>query len=188
MGRTFFAGLAVFGAAAIALLVDGLLDLGLGNVMFGIAIGAVLGLSRSGSPIGKIGAFVFGIFIAFVGYALRALLLPSSTGGLLLYMAIVIIIVAGVCALTKNRMPLWAGFLGVATVIGVYETMFLAAPQNLLAELPAQISTVLFPASLAFIVSIFFADEEPPPATPEVDEYNTWSQPPVASSTSPEGN
>lgn len=189
MGRTFLAGLAVLGVAAITLVVDGALNLGLGNIMYGIAIGAALGLARGGSPLGRILAFVLGVFVAFIGYALRVLVLNSSALGLLVYMAIMIIIISGVCALTKNRAPLWAAFLGIVAVIGAYETMFLAAPQNLLSELPAQISTILFPAALAFIVSIFFVDEKPPPpARSEVDEYNTWSQPTVASTTNREVN
>ena len=44
MGRIAVSGLALFGAAAVAILLDSLLGLGLGFVLLGIAIGGVLGL------------------------------------------------------------------------------------------------------------------------------------------------
>jgi len=67
-------------------------------------------------------------------------------------------------------------FLGIAAVIGSYEAYYIAAPQNLLAELPAQLSTLLFPAALAFIVTILLPSDPPPPAEKDED-INTWSQP-----------
>jgi hypothetical protein len=75
-----------------------------------------------------------------------------------------------------------AGLLGVVTVVGAYETAFGLAPQNILSELLPSVTAAVFPVALGFMASVFFSSEPSPPA-PEQEPagYNTWSQPPVAS-------
>jgi hypothetical protein len=182
MGKTFFAGGALILAGVLAVLLDSLLGLGLGFVLLGIAIGGALGLSRDGSPLGRIGAYVVGLLIMVVAFVGRVLLGNSSTVGLIAGIIAVLVPLTIVCALTRNRLPLSAGLLGVVTVVGAYETAFGLAPQNILSELLPSVTAVVFPVALGFIASVFFSIEPSPPAPEqEPGEYNTWSQPPVAS-------
>jgi hypothetical protein len=152
VGKTFLAGGLVLVAIIVLLLFDGLLGLGLGTVFLGVAIGGALGLANDPSTLlGRLGAFVVGFLLAMINYPLRALLLPDNIAGRFVQAIIVVGLLTVVCALTKNRLPLWAGLLGIAAVVGSYEAMFTAAPQNVLSELLPATSKVLLPAAITFL-------------------------------------
>lgn len=172
MGKTFIAGLLLVAAGIVAIVLDGAFGLGLGSVLLGVAVGGALGLSRDGSPLGRLGAFLVGFLVAIVGYLLRILVLNESALGQILYIAIVVMIVTTVCAVTKNKLPLWAGALGIAAVVGAYELQFVASPQNIQADIFAAAAKVLFPTSLAFLASLFFSTQ-PESAAAESDE--SWT-------------
>lgn len=169
MAKTFIAGGALLAAAALAILLDGLLGLGLGSVLLGVAIGGALGLGAAGSAVGRLGSFLVGFGAALVAYLLRILVLNDSPVGLWLFAAFVIVVVTIASGATGNRLPLWAGLLGAVAVVGSYEAAFLASPQNIQAELFSSASTTLVPISLAFLAALLATDTGEPAAA--ADEW-----------------
>jgi hypothetical protein len=154
VGKTFLAGGLVLVAIVVLLLFDGLLGLGLGTVFLGAGIGGALGLVNEPSTlIGRLGGFLIGFVLAMVIYPLRALYIPDNVTGRFVQAIVVVGLVTVVCALTKNRLPLWAGLLGIAAVVGSYEAAFASAPQNVLSELLPYSSKVLLTVSFTFLLA-----------------------------------
>ena len=118
MGRTFFSGAALFGAAALAVALDSLLGLGLGFALLGIGVGGVLGLAGPGTILGRLLGYVIGVAVVLAAYVGRVLVGNSSDLGLLVGSAVIIGALTPMAAATKDRLPLWAGLLGAVTVIG----------------------------------------------------------------------
>jgi hypothetical protein len=151
MGKVFIQGAALAIAGILAVLLDGWFGLGLGSVLFGLAVGGILGIVAEGGPVGRIGAFLIGVLTAMVVYVVRVLFLNDSSLGLSLAVLIALVVIVGLSGLTANRLPLWAGLLGLALVTGAYETSFVAAPQNVTVELLEFTTMALVPAALAFL-------------------------------------
>lgn len=187
MVRIFISGLALFGAATVAIALDSLLGLGLGFAILGIAIGGVLGLVQDGAAIGRMLAYIIGVVIVVAAYLGRVLVGNSSDLGLLAGSALIIFAITLMAGVTNNRLPLWAGLLGAVTVIGAYETAFEIAPQNILSELLPQVSRALVPVALAFLATVWFsvsgsAESQPqserpaePEPEPQPDQGESWT-------------
>lgn len=153
MARSFVTGGLLLAAVAVLLLLNSFLDLGLGSVMLGTALGGALGMLTAGGPIGRAGAFIVGFVVTVVGYLVRVLLLNETGLGLFLFALLVIGVTTLIAGLTKGRMPLAAGLLGSAAVVGGYEVLFNQAAQNITAELIPAASAVLLPAAVAFFAA-----------------------------------
>ena len=180
MGRTFFSGAALFGAAALAVALDSLLGLGLGFALLGIGVGGVLGLAGPGTILGRLLGYVIGVAVVLAAYVGRVLVGNSSDLGLLVGSAVIIGALTLMAAATKDRLPLWAGLLGAVTVIGTYEAAFEDAPQNILSELLPEVSTALVPVALAFLATVWFSAtggaESPPPQEEQPDKWTPWHE------------
>ena len=144
--------LAVVGVLAVY--VGSWLNLGLRNSIYGAALGAVLGLVANRSVLGRLGAFLAGVVIAWIGYALRASALPDVPAGQAIAVVVVILLITLVAALTGGRLPLWAALLGSAALIGAYEELYSAAPYNFLSESVVAISALLVPVAFGFLVGV----------------------------------
>lgn len=123
--------------------------------LMGAASGAVLGLVPDRSPAARAVAFLSGFAAAWVGYALRAGLLPDIPMGRAIAAVIVVSIVTAVATASANRLPMWAGFVGVATLLGSYEAAFAATPTAFVSESMTAVTTSLLAASLGFLVAVF---------------------------------
>ena len=83
MRKELFVGLSLAAAALVVVLISGALDLELESVaLLGAAMGAVVGLVPDRTAVARLGGFVGGFVFAWIGYFLRAALLPDTTGGL----------------------------------------------------------------------------------------------------------
>jgi hypothetical protein len=122
--------------------------------LLGAAAGAVLGLVPDRSPAARLGGFVGGFAAAWLGYALRAGVLPDIPMGRAIAVVIVVSIVTAIATATANRLPLWAGFVGIATLLGSYETTFAATPTSFVSDSMTAVTTSLLAVSLGFIVSV----------------------------------
>lgn len=169
MARTFISGVALAVAAALAIAMDSALGLGLGSVLFGVAVGGALGLSVDGSAAGRAGAYAVGVVVAVAAYLVRVLLLPDSSAGLIVFAVLAVLVTTAVCALTGGRLPLSGGLLGLATIAGGYEAAFVAAPQNVQAEIVAFGARAVVPVGLAFLAVCLIPSARPSdrPAAPE---------------------
>lgn len=134
------------------------------SALLGAAIGATLGLvpTTDGGVTRAVG-FVTGFVLAWIGYGLRAGVLPDSGSGRAVAAFIVIAVLTGVCAATLGWMPLWSGLLGVAAIAGAYEYAFGIDPTAFGSQSVTAATTVLLAAAVGFLVggigAAFVGDE-----------------------------
>ena len=166
MRRTLLTGglLAVF-AALLAQFGSALGLEEIRSALLGAALGAALGLVPGhDNPLARASGFIVGFALGFIGYALRAGLLPDTGGGRALAAFIVIILLTGVCAATLGWMPLWSGLLGIAAIAGAYEYAFGLDPTAFTSQSVTAATTVLLAAAVGFLVgavgTAFAGDEE----------------------------
>jgi hypothetical protein len=154
MRRTLITGglLAVF--AALLAQFGGALGLDeIRSALLGAALGAVLGLvPTSESPIGRAAAFIVGFVLGWIGYALRAGVLPDTGAGRAIAAFLVIVVLTGICAAAVGFLPLWSGLLGVAAIAGAYEFAFGVDPTAFTSESITAATTVLLAAAVGFLV------------------------------------
>ncbi len=132
MRRTLMAGGVLAVAAVLVVIVSSALDLELESVaLLGGALGAVVALVPDRTPLVRLGGFAAGFVAAWVGYAVRAALLPDTAGGRAVAVGLVVLLCVGITAATMNRLPLWTTLLGTAALSGAYEFTYAAAPPEL---------------------------------------------------------
>jgi hypothetical protein len=129
--------------------------------LLGAAAGAVLGLVTDRVPAARLGGFLTGFLATWLGYALRAGLLPDSPMGRAIAAVVVVVLITAVAVATANRLPMWAGFLGAATLLGSYETTFAATPTEFVSDSMTAVTTSLLAAALGFLVTVLFAETGP---------------------------
>ncbi len=152
MRRSLMVGLllAVF-AALIVALGEGL-GLDLQHVaLLGAALGGVLGLVPHPSTWGRVAGFLAGFVVAWLGFALRAAVLPDSATGRAVAAFLVVAVVVVIVGLSKGVLPLWAGLLGTASIVGAYEEIFTNAPSQFLKESPVAATTMLLAVALGYL-------------------------------------
>ncbi len=171
--RTLIAGVLL--ALGAALLADHGGHLGLEATrlsLYGAALGAVLGLVRQGSPVGRASAFGAGFASCWLGYALRAGMLPDIPMGRAIAAFVVVALVTAVAVATNERLPLWAGLLGAGLFAGAYETTFTITPTAFETESVTAATTVLLAAAVGYLLAVVVreteavATHEPPPDIP----------------------
>jgi hypothetical protein len=122
--------------------------------LLGAAAGAVLGLVPDRSPAARLGAFLAGFAAAWLGYALRAGVLPDTSVGRAIAAVVVVSVVTAVATATANRLPMWAGFLGVAALAGSYETTFAATPTSFVSDSMTAVTTSVLAVAAGFLLSV----------------------------------
>jgi hypothetical protein len=154
MRRSLIAGLVLAVFAALIIGLGELFGLDLQPVaLLGAALGGVLGLVPHRFPLGKLGGFVLGFVIAWIGYALRAAVLPDAPGGRAVAVLVVVALIAGACAISADRVPMWSALLGAAAIAGAYEEIYTNAPSQFLKESPTAATTVLLAAALGYLAT-----------------------------------
>jgi hypothetical protein len=154
MRRSLVAGLVLAVFAALIIGLGQLLGLDLEHVaLMGAALGGVLGLVPHWVPLGKLGGFVVGFVLAWIGFALRAGVFPDSAGGRAVAAFLVVAAIGAACAVSAGRLPLWSGLLGAAAIVGAYEETYTNAPSQFLKESPTAGTTVLFAVALGFLAT-----------------------------------
>lgn len=160
MKKNVFAGalVAMFGALTVAL--GHVLGLELDQVaLLGVALGAVIGLVPDRSPVQRIAAFLAGFAIAWMGYAVRAALLPDTATGRAVVVFLVIVLCMVVAAATGSRLPLWATLVGTAAMVGSYEAVYVAAPAQFAGDSPGAATTVLLAAAMGHLATMFLGPQ-----------------------------
>ncbi len=159
MRRSLVAGLTLAAFAALIIGLGQLFGLDLQAVaLLGAALGGVLGLVPHRFPLGKLGGFVLGFVVAWVGYALRAAVLPDSATGRAVAAFLVVAVIATACAVSAERVPLWSGLLGAAAIAGAYEEVYTNAPSQFLKESPTAATTILLAAALGYLATTLVAE------------------------------
>ncbi len=154
MRRNLLAGLCLAIAAGLLVMVGAVLDLDLESVaLFGAALGAVVALVPDRTPLVRLGGFAVGFVAAFIGYVLRAAVLPDTSAGRAVAVVIVLLLCVGVSAAARDRLPLWTLLLGTVGLVGAYEFTYAAAPPELMTT-SVDTATALF---LSLAVGFFAA-------------------------------
>lgn len=154
MRRILLTGALLAVAGALAVLLGEALSLDLRNTLYGAALGAVLGLVPDRSVVARMGGFLLGVVLGWLGYAIRAQFLPDSVGGQIIAVVLVVLLITLAAALTFGRIPMWSLLLGAAALIGAYEYLYSAAPYNFLSESVVAVSSLLVTVALGFLVGV----------------------------------
>ena len=153
MLRRLLAGCVLGALAAVAVLIGSGSDLE-HVALLGAALGGVLGLVPTRWPVGKLGGFLVGFVAAWMGFALRAAVLPDSAAGRAVAAFGVVVICGAVAAVSRGRLPLWSSLLGAAALVGAYETTYTNAPSELLTQSPQSAMTMLFAVAVGLFGTV----------------------------------
>jgi hypothetical protein len=179
MRKTLFAGLLLAVAAVLVVYVSSVFGLELESVaLLGAALGAVVALVPDRSPAARLGGFAAGFVAAWIGYALRAAVLPDTAAGRAVAVGLVVVMCVAVTAVSRDRLPLWSTLLGTAALAGGYEFTFAAAPPEMASTSLTSATTLLFNVAVGFLAAAFIAPVDwpgrnpkpaPPAAAPDDD-------------------
>ncbi|WP_258726316.1 hypothetical protein [Cellulomonas sp. NS3] len=154
MTRPLLAGSVLAALAAVLVLLSGVLGPETQAVaLLGTALGGALGLVPDRPPAQRAGAFAAGLAAAWVGYALRAAVLPDAPSGRAVAVLLVVLACTLLAAGTRGALPLWATLLGAAALAGAYEAAYSADPSGVVATSPAAATTVLLAAGAGFVAT-----------------------------------
>jgi hypothetical protein len=161
MRRNLLVGVVLMVAAVVVVFVSDLFDLKLDSAaLLGLAVGAVVALVPDGNPATRLIGFVVGIVAAWVGYLLRAGLLPDSVGGRSVAVVIVLAVCVALAAATTGRVPLWSSLLGAAAMVGAYEYSYAAAPPEVMSTSVSAVTALLMTSAVGFLVPALLAPRE----------------------------
>ena len=174
MRRNLLAGLCLAAAAGLLVIIGAALDLELESVaLLGAALGAVVALVPDRTPLVRVGGFAVGVVAALIGYLLRALLLPDTSGGRAVAVVLVLLLCVGVSAVAQGRLPLWSLLLGTAGLVGAYEFTYAEAPPELLTTGMATITSLFLSVAVGFLATSFASPTtRRPDSAPQVQEHD----------------
>jgi hypothetical protein len=181
MRKTIFAGLVLALAAALVMWLSAVFDLELESVvLLGVAVGAVVALVPDRTPLVRFLGFAAGFLAAWVGYFVRAALLPDTASGRAVAVGLVLLLCVGVVALTAGRLPLWSALLGAAALAGGYEYTYAAAPPEVATTSLSAATSLLVCIAVGYLVAATVAPQAgvaglvpPRPRTGDEDLENT---------------
>ena len=154
MRRTLLVGLALVVGAVLAVFISSWFDLELEPVvLLGVALGAVIALVPDRSPLMRLAGFAGGFVAAWIGYFLRAALLPDSTGGRAVAVSLVLILAVAVAAVSLERIPLWSTLVGAAALAGAYEYTYAAAPPEVASTSVSTATALLLAAAIGYLAT-----------------------------------
>lgn len=153
MRTTLLTGLGLIVGGLVVIFLSSSLDLALeGTALMGAAIGASVALIPDRSPLTRLGGFIGGFLAAWIGYFVRAAVLPDTTTGRAFALVLVVALCIAIVAATLNRVPLWATLLGAAAMAGGYETRFALAPSEVVDTSMTAVTTILLTVGVGFLV------------------------------------
>lgn len=161
-------------AAAFAAFAGAAFGLELDHVaLLGVALGAVVGMVPSSRSVHRLAGFGAGLALAWVGYLLRAAVLPDSPSGRAVAAAAVVLGCVLVHLASRHRVPVWSTLVGVAALAGAYEETFTAAPPQFLDQSVSAATTVLLAAAVGYLVSAIFVPDPKHDEAPGGDAPDT---------------
>lgn len=165
MRKTMLVGLVLTIAAVVVAIVSSWFDLELEPVaLLGVAVGGVLALVPGRSPLMHLAGFAGGFVVAWVGYLVRAAMLPDSTGGRALFVGLVMILAVGIALASMDRIPLWSTLLGAAAMAGAYEYTFAAAIPEAASTSVTAATSLLMATAVGFLAAAIAAPGGDEPA------------------------
>ncbi len=153
MRRTLLVGGVLAVSAFLVVVLSNLFDLELDSVtLLGVALGAVVALVPDRSRWMRLGGVVAGIVVAWIGFFIRAALLPDTATGRALTVGLVILLCAVIAAASMERLPLWTLLVGAAALSGAYEYTYAAAPPEIASTSVTAVTSLLVASAVGFLV------------------------------------
>ncbi|HET8595890.1 MAG TPA: hypothetical protein VFM07_11630 [Intrasporangium sp.] len=181
MGARLASGLVLAAIAALVIALSDVLGLDLQHVaLLGAALGGVVGLVPHRPDWGRLAGFGVGFAVAWIGFALRAAVLPDAASGRAVAAFVVVALLAVVAAVSGGRLPLWSGLIGAAAIVGAYEETYTNAPSQFVAESPTAATTVLLAAALGYLATTLLPAVRPE-ARPDVPDHPEPASPTAGS-------
>jgi hypothetical protein len=163
MRKTLLVGLVLAVAAVLVVWLSAAFDLGLEPVvLLGAALGAVVALVPDRTPLIRLAGFAGGFVAAWIGYFIRAALLPDTAGGRGVAVGLVVLLCVAIAAISMDRLPLWTTLLGTAALSGAYEFTFAAAPPEVASTSLSTATTLLFSVAVGFLAAALVASVDRP--------------------------
>lgn len=154
MRKVLVTGALIGIAAALAVLLGGVLGQSMQQLgLLAVALGGVLILARARTWWAAPAGLAIGMVVAWVGYGLRALVLPDSAGGRAVAALLVVLVTSGIMAFSAERIPLWSGLAGIVAMVAGYERAYTDAPSAFLTESPSAFTTMLVGIGLGFFAA-----------------------------------
>lgn len=168
MRSAWLTGVLLAAGGVLLLLVGEPLDLEITpSVLLGVALGGALATVPAGTDLAKLAAATLGVVAAWIGYLLRALVLPDTTSGAAVALVVVLALCTVPAAVLRDRLPLWAALLGAGALVGTYESAFAAAPSEMATTSVSALSTVLLVVGAGFLLGSVAGGSRPAaPAAP----------------------
>lgn len=178
MRKDLYVGLSLAVAGTLLVLVGNWLDLELSPMaLLGVASGAVVALVPDRSAALRLVGFVAGFAISWVGYLMRALLMPDTETGVAVYVGIVLLVAMAAALVAFARLPLWSVLLGVATYAGAYEQIFLDDKPLAATTSVSTATTLLLTTAVGFMAAAWLAPEHEAPEDHETTGSVTPDEP-----------
>jgi hypothetical protein len=147
-------------AAMGVVFVSAWLDLELESVaLLGVALGAVVALVPDRSPLMRLAGFAGGFVAAWIGYLVRAAMLPDSTGGRAVAVGLVVVLAFAIAALAMGRIPLWSTLLGAGAFAGAFEYTYAAAPPEVATTSVSAATALLLTAAAGYLATALVAPD-----------------------------
>lgn len=163
--------LALFGALTIAF--GHLLGLDLDHVaLLGVALGGVIGLVPDRTLTQRLIGFAIGFVLAWIGFALRAGMLPDVAAARALVIFGVIAVAMVIVVATGSRIPLWSALVGSAAMVGAYEQTYTASPSLFGTDSPTAATTVLLAVAMGVLGSVLLGEEVMESRQAEVESHH----------------
>lgn len=157
MRQKTLAGLVLLIAPALVIMVSAVFDLELQSVvLLGVAAGAAIGLVPDRTPLQRLAGVGAGVLVAWIGYVVRAAMLPDTAGGQAAAFALVLLACV-LIAVAVDALPLWSLLLGVAAVAGAYEYTFAAAPTEVVSTSLTAVTSLLLTLAAGFLAASTFS-------------------------------
>lgn len=172
MRKDLYVGLSLAVAGLLLVLVGNWLDLELSALaLLGVAAGAVVALVPDRSAALRVGGFAAGFAISWVGYFIRAALMPDTETGRAVYVGIVLLLAMAAALVAFARLPLWSVLLGVATFAGAYEQVYVNAPPLVTTTSVSTATTLLLTTAVGFMAAAWLAPEHELPERDETTDH-----------------
>ena len=167
MRKNLLTGVVLAVAAGLMVLIGSALELDLESVaLLGGALGAIIALVPDRTPLVRLGGFAAGFVVAWIGYVVRAAMLPDTSTGRAVAVFVVVLLCGLIAAATRTRLPLWTLLLGTAGLTGAYEFTYAAAPPELMTTSVNTATTLFLSVAVGFVAALLVAPEPRNPAEP----------------------
>lgn len=146
---TLFRGVAIAGVVALVVAVPSLTGL---SSPWPLLLAAAIAFASPARVSAGL-SMLLGAAAWWVAMALRAGVLPDAVWAQIAVATLAIGIVVAAAAISRERLPLFAGLAGIAAFAGVYEPVFAAAPTAFLVASPLAFGAVVVAVGLGILTA-----------------------------------